>query len=195
MEIKESHRIEIEEYLKSMDLIDYIKVEELPISDERKNLTVMTQPGLRYSQAKILIEQLLKDKIIQELKREDVEELKARILNEIKGRMMEEIVLLETKMAYPRKNIIKVYFKNGEFDMLVENNDEITCEIYEIKHSDKIVPDQYHNLVDEEKCTLVDWHYGRIIRKAVIYRGENKVLDNGIEYLNVEDYLKGLYKD
>ena len=79
----------------------------------------------------------------------------------------------------------------GEFDMVVVDPAKITSEIYEIKHSTERTAEQYKNLVDSEKCSATEFRYGKIIRKAVIYRGENAV-DGDIEYLNVEDYLKSV---
>ena len=46
--------------------------------------------------------------------------------------------------------------------------------------------------MDEEKLKSTAFRYGKIIKKVVIYRGENTTLDNGIEYRNVEEYLKSL---
>lgn len=40
--------------------------------------------------------------------------IQERILNEIKGRMLEDIVLLETKMANPKKQVVVLQFPVGE---------------------------------------------------------------------------------
>ena len=50
---------------------------------------------------------------------------------------------------------------------------------------------QYRHLIDEEKCKATEWRFGTITGKYVIYRGESCEV-NGIHYLNVEEYLKGL---
>ena len=47
-------------------------------------------------------------------------------------------------------------------------------------------------LIDEEKLKSTEFRYGKITKKVVIYRGENTTLKNGIEYRNVEEYLKSL---
>ena len=39
-----------------------------------------------------------------------------------------------------------------------------------------------------------EFRYGKISKRTVIYRGENETLENGIEYRNVEDYLKSLVR-
>ena len=114
-----------------------------------------------------------------------------RILEDVRGRMMEDIVLLETVRSLPRhRSAFKLTLARNEFDMVIYTSGENTCEAYEIKHSKEIVPNQYHVLEDEKQCGLVEQQYGKITKKCVIYRGESCILENGIEYVNVEEYLK-----
>ena len=189
--ITEAHRIEIKEYLDLLDLTVDIPTEFIPVKDEKSYRTVVSQPGMRYSQAEALVQQLLLHKEFQTISAVERAVILERILNEIRGRMMEEIILLETKMAYPDKQVFKLQFAIGEFDMVIADPASITTEIYEIKHSAEMVPEQYKNLVDEEKCQATEFRYGTITKKAVIYRGEDAV-DGDIRYLNVENYLRSL---
>ena len=55
---------------------------------------------------------------------------------------MEDVVLLETKLANPKKQVFVLQFAIGEFDMVVFDPASSSCEIYEIKHSTEIVPVQ-----------------------------------------------------
>lgn len=67
--------------------------------------------------------------------------------------MMEDIVLLETMKAADKDHrVFKLQFEAGEFDMVIYDQKENSCEIFEIKHSSKQVPFQYRHLVDEDKC-------------------------------------------
>ena len=93
----------------------------------------------------------------------------------------------------PRKDndVFRLMFPIGEFDMVVSNEEEGWCEIYEIKHSDKVHPHQYRHLNDDDKCKQVEHRYGTIKGKYVIYRGKEDIVD-GIKYINVENYLKQL---
>ena len=68
-----------------------------------------------------------------------------------------------------------------------------SCHIFEIKHSTEIVPQQYRHLIDEEKCKQTEHRYGPITGKTVLYRGENRVIE-GIQYQNVEEYLRNIVK-
>ena len=90
----------------------------------------------------------------------DKELVLLRIVNEIKGRMMEDIVLLETKLFYPKKEVFKLQFSIGEFDMVIFDPKTITCEIYEIKHSKEIHSNQYRFLIEEEKLDFKNVSFG-----------------------------------
>ena len=105
--------------------------------------------------------------------------------------MMEDIVLLETKLANPDKDVFQLQFAVGEFDMVVANPKTLTCEIFEIKYSQEVVPAQYRHLIDSEKCAQTEHRFGRIICRNVIYRGKTIDLGN-ITYVNVEEYLNQL---
>ncbi len=191
VQITDTHRVEIKEYLDLLDLTVDIPTDFIPVRNEKLYRTAIAQPGMRYAQAESLVRQLLLDKEFQNISAKDRAFVLERIMNEIKGRMMEDIVILETMMANPDKEVFKLQFAVGEFDMVIVDPAAITCEVFEIKHSEEAVPEQYKNLIDMEKCKATEFRFGEIKRKAVIYRGEDKS-DGSIEYLNVEEYLRGL---
>ena len=91
----------------------------------------------------------------------------------------------------PDKEVFTLKFSIGEFDMVIVDPEEVTCEIFEIKHSTKAVPEQYRHLKDEAKCNAAEFRYGTVKRKCIIYRGPTMQTE-GIEYINVEEYLNGL---
>lgn len=199
VDIQDAHRFEIKEYLDLLDLT--VDIENRSMSDYNKKdfRTVFSQPGLRYSQAEALIESLMQDDKFRDLSWEERNRVTRRIMDEIKGRMMEDIILLETKMSKSSCEVFRLQFAVGEFDMVVYNPQEGLCEIYEIKHSKEVVPQQCRHLLDEKKCKDTEFRYGKIIGKYVIYRGESASLQHtgydvveDIQYLNVEEYLKGL---
>ena len=192
VEISDEHRREIKEYLDALDLTVDIDIQTLPVGKEGNSKTVFTQPGMRYSQAKDLVKSLLSDREFQELSADERSVIVERILSDIKGRMMEDIVLLETKIANPKKHVFQLQFAVGEFDMVVADEENLTCEVYEIKHSKEQTREQYRHLIDDEKLKSTKFRYGKITKKTVIYRGETATLENGIEYKNVEEYLKSL---
>lgn len=190
VELKEVHLKEIIQYLIKLDLIHKIAERSDTSSDETYRLGI-AQPGLRYAQVDALVEALMRDSVFGELPLAEKNLVLDRIRNEIKGRMMEDIVLLETQLANRKKEVFTYHFDIGEFDMVVFDPQAASCAIYEIKHSTELVEAQYRHLVDEEKCKATEWRFGSITGKYVIYRGESCEV-NGIHYLNVEEYLKGL---
>ncbi len=135
---------------------------------------------------------LMKDDSFRQYSSHDRALVTNTILEEVRGRMLEEIVLLETKKCVPSsKRVFKLVFPVGEFDMVIADEKSLTCEIFEVKHTDKIYEAQYKNLIDNEKCAAKEHEYGTIIKKTVLYQGENTVID-GIEYRNVAGYLEEL---
>lgn len=189
--LDEDHAAEIKEYLDLLDLTRDIDIRHLPKVNTKSTRTVIAQPGLRYAQASALIHSLLLDETFSALSLPERTAVQERILTEIKGRMLEDIVLLKTKIANPGKEVFVLQFPIGEFDMVVFDPAAGSCQIFEIKHSREITPFQYRHLIDSEKCAQTEHRYGPITGKFVLYRGEDQIL-NGIQYQNVEEYLRNL---
>ncbi|MBQ8559484.1 MAG: AAA family ATPase [Tyzzerella sp.] len=199
VEIQDAHRFEIKEYLDLLDLTVEIESRWMSDYNRKETRTTFSQPGMRYSQAEALIKSLMQDEKFRDMSLEERKRVTDRILDEIKGRMMEDIVLLETKLSKKSCEVFRLQFAIGEFDMVVFNPEEGNCEIYEIKHSMEVVPEQCKHLLDEQKCKDTEFRYGTITGKYVIYRGQTTSLKDVVEnatedmtYVNVEEYLKSL---
>ena len=191
VELTDDHRYEIKEYLDLLDLTVDLDVVYLSKLNKKEKHTAISQPGMRYSQAESLIKSLMNDDIFRTLPLTERNAVTQRILSDVRGRMLEDMVLLETKIAKPECEVFKLLFDVGEFDMVVFNPETASCEIYEIKYSKEIVPQQTKHLLDEKKCMDTEFRYGTITGKYVLYRGESQMVD-GVKYLNVEKYLKML---
>lgn len=191
IELDDIHVAEIKEYLDLLDLTREIDVLHLPDVSTKSSRTVIAQPGLRYAQADELIRSLLLDETFSALSLAERTVVQERILTEIKGRMLEDIVLLETKLTNLKKQVFVLQFPIGEFDMVVFDPEAGSCQIFEIKHSEEAVSQQYRHLVNEEKCAQTEHRYGSITGKYVLYHGKSRVVD-GIPYQNVEEYLRNL---
>ncbi len=142
VQLDAAHAAEIKEYLELLDLTQEIDVLHLPDVENASSRTVITQPGLRYSQADALIRSLLLDKTFSELSLQERTAVQERILAEVRGRMLEDIVLLETTLANPKKQVFVLQFPIGEFDMVVFNTKAGNCQIFEVKHSAECAPQQ-----------------------------------------------------
>ena len=187
------HVKQIEEYLLALDLIDNIDIVSGGFDKPDYKRIVFTQPGLRFSQAKSLVLSLKNDSYFRSLLIEVQEKVIERILNEIKERMVEDIILLETKLTKVNKDVFKLQFSNGEFDMVVRDKESYELELYEIKYSSNAIISQARHLLNKEKCDYTELHFGKITKKTVLYRGDNKIQDN-VNYQNIEEYLNNLYK-
>lgn len=189
--INRVHSVEIQEYLHLLDLIQEIDIVSFPNVNQQTTRTVIAQPGLRFAQANALVQSLLLDEIFVQFSLLERNAVLDRILSEIAGRMMEDIVLLETKLANPKKEVFILQFPVGEFDMVLFDPAIASCSIFEIKCSTEIVPSQYRHLIDKKKCVDTEHRYGPITAKTVLYRGSSQMVD-GIRYMNVEEYLRQL---
>ena len=189
--ITKAHLAEIKEYLMALDLIVESPVETSVAAEPLEGI-LFAQPGMRYCQAQALVHSLRNDPVFAELSEAERNMVCERILEEVRGRMMEEIVLLETTKAIDKNHrVFKMTFAGAEFDMVIFSDKTNSCECYEIKHSDQIVENQTRYLTDAECLKATERRFGPITGKYVIYRGESCEV-NGIHYLNVEAYLKGL---
>ncbi|MCQ2248292.1 MAG: AAA family ATPase [Treponema sp.] len=191
--IEEIHILEIKEYLKALDLIDISNTETIPISNKKEERLIFTQPGMRFCQAQVLVYSLLQDEIFGNLDGELRDIITEKILEDVRGRMLEDIVYLQTRRFYGKtRNVFKLKFASGEFDMVIQNKSKRECEIYEVKHSMEIVDAQYRHIIDPEKIEATEKQFGKVVRQYVLYRGESTTLGNKIEYKNVEEYLTEL---
>ncbi len=178
----------IKKYLIMLDLI--VNVPDRYEGAAQADHYIFSQPGMRYSIAKALVYSLMQDNYFESISGEDKKYIINKILNDVKGKILEDIVLLETNKALARsQEVFKYKFATGgEFDMVIADKNELTCRIYEIKHSDKIDDKQTRFLLDKEKCDLIEFHFGKILEKTVLYKGKTQKV-GAVQYKNVEEYL------
>ena len=191
VEVDDDHAYQIREYLLLLDLIMEIDQLHFPNINNAEKKVAISQPGLRYAQTEALIQSLLQDEKFNALSAPERKRVLDRVMSTVKGQMMEDLVLLETKLAKPNMQVFQLQFAVGEFDMVIHDPEKLTCEIYEVKYSKEVVPQQYRHLVNEEKCAQTEHRFGTITGRYVIYRGEATESES-VQYLNVEEYLKAL---
>ena len=179
--------IELNAYLRLLDVIDRIDIVDVETGLIRKR-NVFVQPGLRYSIAKELIQSLMEESTIRKLPDEMSNFIYETLLNDTKGRILEEIVLIDEKERNECKSF-KASFTIGEIDMVKYMKESNSFSLYEIKHSMEIDDNQIKHLIDEDKLDILKYRYGKLDNRFVLYKGVSKEY-KGIEYLNVEDYLK-----
>ena len=189
--ITQEHIDKVKKYLLMLDLI--VNCPERYESGKQAEHIVFSQPGMRYAIAKALVYSLMQDAYFASISEADKAYITGKILDDVKGRMLEDIVLLEVrKIAPSTMEAFKFKFDaGGEFDMVIYDKAGQNCRIYEIKHSAKVNEKQTIHLRDAEKCQIVENRFGPISGKFVLYRGKDTFAE-GVQYLNVENFLRGL---
>jgi len=189
--ITQEHIDKVKKYLLMLDLI--VNCPERYESGKQAEHFVFSQPGMRYAIAKALVYSLMQDAYFASISEADKAYITGKILDDVKGRMLEDIVLLEVCKAAPSAmEAFKFKFDaGGEFDMVIYDKASRNCRIYEIKHSTEANEKQTLHLRDAEKCQIVEKRFGPISGKFVLYRGKDTFAE-GIQYLNVENFLCGL---
>ena len=191
VEITDSHVDEIKEYLEALDLLDQCDLRAIDRKLKFSENNIFTQPGMRFCQAKALVHSILRDEKFDQLSQPVKTFITERLLTTVMGHMLEDIVLLDTKRRYGKdREVFKLYFAAGEFDMVIYDGSRGEVECFEIKHSDEIVEEQAKHLLNEDNIAKTEKMYGKIIRRCVLYKGESGMASNGIEYKNVEEFLK-----
>lgn len=189
--ITQEHIDKVKKYLLMLDLI--VNCPERYESGKQAEHIVFSQSGMRYAIAKALVYSLMQDAYFASIPEADKAYITGKILDDVKGRMLEDIVLLEVCKAAPSTmEAFKFKFDaGGEFDMVIYDKASKNCRIYEIKHSTEANEKQTLHLRDAEKCQIVENRFGPISGKFVLYRGKDTFAE-GVQYLNVENFLCGL---
>ncbi|MBR1677077.1 MAG: ATP-binding protein [Clostridia bacterium] len=188
VKVTANHVEQVKSYLFMLDLIvDCPTVYDDMKEEER---IIFTQPGMRYAITKALVYSLMKDSYFLSVSEQDRNYIINKILDDVRGRMLEDIVTLEVNKKSGRyKKAFKFKLSGGgEIDMVVADELNGRCELFEIKHSKKAVAEQARFLKDDKMCGEVEKRFGGIIGKTVLYRGEDTEVD-GIKFLNVEKFL------
>ena len=166
-----------------------------PLPDSKE--VIFTQPGLRFSQVKRLINTLKNDSGLKEGYAPSIrEKMWQRIEDSVAGNMMEDIIYAELSKntSFCEKHEVEKYRSydgSHEIDIVLLDKQKDEAYLLEVKHSKEYVPCyQARHLISEEACkTICKTHQVSIAGKAVIYRGESKPCTQGIYYFNVNQLL------
>ena len=200
--VSDAHAAAIKAYLKKLDLIRDCPVRLLRGDSVEEGARVLfSQPGMRFCQAEALVRAMMRDSSFASEPPSEQEYITGRLLDDVRGRMLEDIVLMETLEATPRpreifagKEVFKLQFESGEFDMVIRDLGTRTCAIFEVKHSRERADEQFRHLVDAQLLSRTEKAFGKVISRTVLYRGPDFDHDSGVLYRNVEGYLKGLVR-
>lgn len=116
------------------------------------------------------------------------------------GQILEDIVFyqlikdFECPRPMDRTHEVTKYrdVSGKEVNLVIMDFENKTVLLIEVKLSEKIIGGQRKYLLDEDVCRNIEKKAGMpIANKAVIYLGENGETEDGILYINAEDFLKG----
>lgn len=186
VKVEKHHINEIKKYLYELDLIHSSKIVYEDSNSEE--YIIFTQPGMRYSLVKALVNSLIKDNYFITLDNKDKDYITRKILEDVKGRMLEDIVILELLKRKKNRELFKFVTSQGEIDIVCFNKEDYTVELLEVKHSGKIDKKQTRHLNNEYINKLIESKFGKIISKNVLYRGKTINIED-INYINVEMFL------
>ena len=202
-QIEESTVSQIKEYLADLELFIKIPLIRYNFNNHKKEYTYETeeyiyQAGMKYCQTKAIID-ILNETNDFSISPIEKNELCKKIEEDVKGQILETIVFsdLQRHLDNDRYDIFKMQFagdKDGEIDVVIYDKIEESYYCFEIKHSDKIIKNQQKNLIYDPYFDILDKNFGNKKCVAVLYRGETNIsLQNGIKYLNVENFLTEIY--
>lgn len=180
---------EIKQYLEIMDLIRPCpSVNWNNIESSGRNL--FSQQGMRYSHLMAVMG--IMERKLKEFKLQDDEQ--ALLMHAVKsvafGWMTEDTVLMDTIGFYGKRNrVFHMPLPKGEFDMVVHDRENRTCDVFEIKHGQYVDDKQRRHLENEDNDEFIKLVCpGCEVRKYVLYNGE-PCKENDIDYINIFSYL------
>ena len=193
--ITKAHLSQIKEALIALDLIVECPAETARSGGETVEKVIFTQPGMRYSQVQMQVQDLLNGERFGQLSQMDKKEFGERILMEVRGRMLEEMVLMETeKSLSDRYQVFKMQMATGEFDMVVYDTEENSCTLCEVKGSSQTAKNRFRRVPDAEKYRQIERRFGPITERIILCRDPELQAAGGLggKYCRIEEYLKNL---
>lgn len=193
--LTKAHLSQIKEALVALDLIVECPAETARSGGEPVEKVIFTQPGMRYSQVQMLVQDLMNGERFGQLSQADKKEFADRILMEVRGRMLEEMVLMETeKSLSSRYQVFKMQMATGEFDMVVYDTQENNCSLCEVRGSGPAVMNKFRRVPDAEKYRQIERRFGPITERITLCRdpGLQAAGGTGGKYCRIEEYLKNL---
>lgn len=190
--IKETYNYDVDQETKD-EIIKYLIAMDVLYKIPHSEEYIFIQPGLRYYQTRVLADTLLEDSDFKILSESDKRAVLEKLDSGIKGKILEDILIIDMSKGQYNDGRYEVIpyrdFLGREFDITISDYDRRESVVIEVKHSTQMVKEQTLHLNDQNFCEEFETEKGtRIIKKAVIYRGENR-LNLEIPYFNIEYFL------
>lgn len=180
-EIDEKYIEELKEFLISICVIqEYKRIKYFHGNFDVIATPLYVQPGLYYNQAIELVRCLSESESFLKLPKNVREQLVTKIIEDVEGNLLEQVVLLNELQT---KQIMQLTYMGKEIDLIEKDGNFLN--LFEIKRSKKQVKNQKKWLYDKELNDKIEYHFGKIKSRKVLYLGET----DG-DYINIEEFLK-----
>ena len=170
---------------------DIVRLSVLGVVVTAEDETFVVLPGLRHALSVRLVRELLADDVAAHLGAAERKIVEEAILKLVADRTLADLVLYQ--MIRTRKNettdVFRVRFPSGGYDVVVADNEELTCELYEVRNAAERDDRQLTNLVDADMLDTVEHRYGTIVNRTLVYGGRNAWHATGIAYRNAVAFL------
>jgi len=191
--LTKAHLAQIKEALVAVDLVVECPAETTRPGTEPIEKVIFTQPGMRYCQVHMLVQELINGDRFATLSQVEKKELSERILIEVRGRMLEEMVLMETEKALSgRYQVFKMQLATGEFDMVVYDTEENNCTLCEVRGTNGAAKNRFRRVPDAEKYRQIERRFGAIKERIMLCRDPQLMGADSNKYCRIEDYLRSL---
>lgn len=184
------------ESLKNLDVL-YPLPNIQSINPIIKKEYAFTQVGMRYCQVK---SQIFALETSEDFKKNYSPLQQAAIVKkldeDVRGGILEDIIFCQLAKEFEmlgQQNYLKIskyHTQSAEFDVVVLDYVNKSAFAIEVKHSSEKVPNQYNHLINPTVCSDFETKSETTIaNKAVIYLGDNSETNDGVLYINAEDFL------
>lgn len=158
----------------------------LPLNQERN---VIAQPAIRFNQTLAALnlarEAYSSTKVYETIEKD--------VLSQALDLMMEDYILTDAIKTLSSDEYSVSYYlgDEGEVDLLIYNKNQKNLDLFEIKHAKSQKKEQAKWLLNTEFNTFLQTIYPETNFRSrnVIYTGETKGTDYGINYINGDDFL------
>lgn len=188
-------------YLVKLDVLYQIPKNRIFVSNNKKederNEYIFTQVGMRYCQAVALADALIFSDNFVKYTAEQRDKVLRKLEGDILGKILEDIVFyqLSKELGYDGRDTQYVLSKyrnefGKEIDLVVLDMQNKSSVAIEVKLSKKQDFHQTKALKDQALCEEIERKSGLpIFNKVLVYTGESSQAEDGVLYLNAEDFL------
>lgn len=184
---------DIEEVKKALFAIGIIEKNTVVDFDTGKNFEeyMLTQPGLRWLHAKKFVE-AMEGVNLCGFNETEKDFFLQKIREATKDNILKEVIIIDTMRSFPERSVFTIRFGNGGFDMYIPRHGDKKdgVSLYKIIHGATASDVQTKDLKNMKMLNIFKKRFRRIRERSVIYFGPTIETNDGIRYINAEEFLK-----